>query len=214
MSPRHNVVITGTGRAGTTFLVELLTHLGLDTGFSIDEIPNKKSQDARAGLEHDLRKGGCPLIVKDPRFCDYAKDVIQDDGIIIDQVLIPVRNLDAAAASRQYVSKTSAEKLSNIQRLMYMVRPRSFAGGLRTKSKNPEKQKEILQKQIYKLMFALSDTDIPVTLMHYPRIMQDSEYLYTKLKPVLQNIELEYFCEIFDKVIQPELVHSFHKEDI
>ena len=34
LTPRHHVIITGTGRAGTTFLMELLTNLGLDTGFN------------------------------------------------------------------------------------------------------------------------------------------------------------------------------------
>ncbi len=42
MSPRHHVVITGTGRTETTFLVELFTHLGLETGFSKDNVTNKK----------------------------------------------------------------------------------------------------------------------------------------------------------------------------
>ena len=36
MTPRRHVVITGTGRAGTSFLVELLTHLGLETGFGVE----------------------------------------------------------------------------------------------------------------------------------------------------------------------------------
>ncbi|MGO8710482.1 MAG: hypothetical protein ACLQUZ_00180 [Rhizomicrobium sp.] len=30
---RHHVIISGTGRAGTTFLVQLLTALKLDTGY-------------------------------------------------------------------------------------------------------------------------------------------------------------------------------------
>ena len=32
MNCEHKVIITGTGRVGTTFLVHLLTELGLDTG--------------------------------------------------------------------------------------------------------------------------------------------------------------------------------------
>lgn len=31
--PKHHIIISGTGRAGTTFLVQLLTELELDTGF-------------------------------------------------------------------------------------------------------------------------------------------------------------------------------------
>jgi hypothetical protein len=49
---RHHVIISGTGRAGTTFLGQLLTALKLDTGFynpfaDIDPISN-------AGMEFDI----------------------------------------------------------------------------------------------------------------------------------------------------------------
>jgi hypothetical protein len=50
MSPRHHAVITGTGRAGTTFLVDLLTHLGLDTGYSTNTLDQFKYKNPRAGL--------------------------------------------------------------------------------------------------------------------------------------------------------------------
>ena len=34
--PEPKVIITGTGRAGTTLLVQVLTDLGLDTGYTSD----------------------------------------------------------------------------------------------------------------------------------------------------------------------------------
>lgn len=53
MSSRTHIVITGTGRSGTTFLIELLTQLGLETGFNASDIDivSKKNHIARAGLE-------------------------------------------------------------------------------------------------------------------------------------------------------------------
>ncbi len=214
MPSKHHVIITGTGRAGTTFLVELLTHLGLDTGFSVDNMANKKHQEARAGLEHDLRKNDCPFVVKSPHFCDYAKEIIRRDDIEIKHVFVPIRNLHAASESRRYVSKMSAKKLPLVKKLKHMIKPKVFAGGLwHTKSSKPEKQEEVLLSQIYKLVFALSDTSIPVTLMRYPRITEDSKYLYKKLGPMLGNINLESFCTAFDKVVRPELVHKFNTED-
>jgi hypothetical protein len=77
---RSHVVITGTGRAGTTFLVQLLTCLGLDTGFDINTmevLPTARtahigsmglSPIARAGLEMDIRHAQAPYIVKSPFF--------------------------------------------------------------------------------------------------------------------------------------------------
>jgi len=143
MSPRHYVLITGTGRAGTTFLVELFTHLGLETGFSTHDIANKKHSIARAGLEHDITSTACPFIVKSPHFCDYANDALRQKDIVIDHAFIPVRDLHAAAESRRYTSKISAKELSIAQRLKYIVKPFSFPGGL-WHTKQPAKQEEML----------------------------------------------------------------------
>ena len=214
MSSRNHVVITGTGRSGTTFLVELLTHIGLETGFSADDIVSKKFKEARAGLEYDIRRKDCPFIVKSPCFCDYAEDVICRDDIVIEHVFIPVRDLNAAAESRRHVLKTNVSNLHFVERLKHMFRPRKFPGGLwHTRSSKPGKQEEILLRQIYKLMLAISDTTLPVTFIRYPRIVKDCPYLFEKLKPILRDITYESFCAMFSKAVRPELVHSFNKND-
>jgi hypothetical protein len=51
---RHHTVISGTGRAGTTFLVELFTNLKIDTGFSKDELKTFKFSNCNAGLERKM----------------------------------------------------------------------------------------------------------------------------------------------------------------
>ncbi len=110
MSRKH-VVITGTGRTGTTFLVELLTHLRLETGFSADDVISKKFSLARAGLEYDIMRKDCPYIVKSPWFCDCAQEIIYREDIVIEHVFIPIRDLNAAAESRRYVTKTNVSNL-------------------------------------------------------------------------------------------------------
>ena len=72
---KEHILITGTGRAGTTFLVELLTNLGLETGFDSSTIATKKNKIARAGLEHTFKNSNCPYVVKDPNFFEYADEV-------------------------------------------------------------------------------------------------------------------------------------------
>ena len=54
---RRHLVITGIGRCGTTFLVELLTYLGLDTGFDPASVRSGIDHVARAGLERDITGG-------------------------------------------------------------------------------------------------------------------------------------------------------------
>jgi hypothetical protein len=214
---KHHVIITGTGRTGTTFLVELLTNLGLDTGFSTKDIPFKKRKEARAGLEHDLRRKGraFPYIVKNPMFCDYAEEIICRDDIIIEHIFVPIRELHAAAESRRYVTKVNISNEPIWKRLKYTIRPKLYAGGLlHTRSMEPGKQEDILLKRLYKLMFVLSDKTIPITFMRYPRIVKDCRYLFSKLKPILKNITFKSFSEAFNKTVQPKLIHSFSKKDL
>ena len=57
LSPHGNAtLIVGTGRAGTSFLVALLTRLGLPTGFTNADVDKTLLHTAaHAGLEHDPR---------------------------------------------------------------------------------------------------------------------------------------------------------------
>lgn len=172
--PRSHIIITGTGRAGTTFLVQLLTNLELDTEFTRQNMA--LFENARAGLEHNLRNKNAPYIVNDPWFCDYAEEVLKRDDIQIDHVFVPMQDLHAAAESRRYVVKNTPSKTS--------LKPSQIPGGL-WHTDNEDEQEYILLQQIYKLTLALSYTTIPLTLLHYPKFTSDSSYLYEKLKPIL-----------------------------
>jgi hypothetical protein len=60
MAAKHHVIISGTGRAGTTFLVQLLTALSLDTGFKPGTTP--VFAHCNAGMEQDIRKPNAPTL--------------------------------------------------------------------------------------------------------------------------------------------------------
>jgi hypothetical protein len=209
---RRHVVISGTGRAGTTFLVELLTHLGLDTGYSLDELRTRKDSRARAGLEHDIRKAGSPYIVKSPHFCDYADEVARMTEIAIEHVFIPMRDLRAAAESRRFVSESAAREFSFVERVIRKLRNRTVRGGL-WQTSSAAHQETVLLQQLYKLTLALSGTMIPVTLLRYPRLVKDASYLYDKLSPILRDVDRARFTSAFDRVADVKIVHSFSKAD-
>jgi hypothetical protein len=206
--PRKHVVISGTGRTGTTFLVQLLTNLGLETGFTPQNMTI--SENARAGLEHDIRNENAPYIVKNPWFCDYAEEVIKQDDIFIEHVFIPMRNLHAAAESRRYVVKNALSKMSLLKR--FRKKSSKIDGGL-WHTDNKREQENILLQQFYKLALSLSNTNIPVTLLHYPSIVMDNAYLYEKLKPILRGIGYYEFSSVFKKTVRLDLVHSFNEDD-
>lgn len=212
MSPRRHVVITGTGRSGTTFLVELLTHLGLDTGFTPETLGARKYAIARAGLEHDIRRGTPPYIVKKPRFNEYAREVLDRGDIVIEHVFVPMRDLFSAAESRRFVEKSTLSQLSFVERMEVAQSGEPLPGGLwRTTSVEPGRQEQVLLEQIYDLLYTLSDTAIPLTLLRFPRIVHDCRYLFEKLGPILQGVSYERFAAAFATTARPDLVHNFQE---
>lgn len=210
MVTRH-VVISGTGRCGTSFLVELLTHLGLDTGFRPETLERRKSKLARAGLEKDIRKPGAPYIVKSPWFCEYVGEVITRDDILVEHVFIPMRELRAAAESRRFVTAQSVRSMPFWKRLQFQIFPWALPGGVTVEASRQETE---LLLSHYRLTAALSKTVIPVTLMRFPRIVHDEQYLFDKLGPILDGISFTAFQEAFRRVARPDLVHSFCEGDL
>jgi len=220
---RHHVVITGTGRSGTTFLVELLTNLGLDTGFLSAQTSQSKDDVAHAGLEKDIYNGDCPYIIKNPGFCDQAKDVLQRKDIIIDHIYVPMRNLQAAAESRRRVTQVNLSREGTTTRMKRKLlqmcygnqsfKDTIYDGGILPGPKASTKQEEILRDRLYNLLLAASNSEVPVTFMHYPRITKDCSYLYGKLKFLLPDITYEYFRLTFASTVKTDLMHIFNHQD-
>jgi hypothetical protein len=193
---RHHAVITGTGRAGTSFIVQLLSELGKDTGF---ETLFSFNETAKAGLEFDIRKDNAPYIVKNPAICNYIDEILANQTIVIDHVFIPVRNLEAAARSRVAV-----------QERFGVSKP--VPGGLWL-TDDPQKQATVLAAAFHNLICALTRAEIRMTFLAYPRLSQDCDYLYGKLQPLVSDIDRNYFGRMFDKVRRPEWMHRFSDAD-
>lgn len=209
---RKHILITGTGRAGTSFLVELCTNLGLETGFSSEDLNKKNKSLGRAGLEKDIRDDGCPYIVKHPWFCDYAEEVFAREDIFIEHIFVPIRNLTSAAKSRIHVTKTGISQqpiLTKIKIKLGIIKTNFEGGIVHTNSTNLENLEIILMKQIYKLMLSISKSRTELTLISYPLLTKNPEYLFQKLNPILNNISYETFLGVFNKTVQPELVNQF-----
>ena len=145
---KHHIIISGTGRAGTTFLVQLFTVLGLDTGFT--DTTSAVFQNCNAGMEWDIRHPEAPYIIKSPWLCDYLDDLLQDGNIVIDQVIIPIRDLYAAAESRRDVTlRTDLSLYAD-----------DIPGGL-WQTEKPEQQEEVLTKKLYQLLYTVAKRNLP-----------------------------------------------------
>jgi hypothetical protein len=198
----HHCLISGTGRAGTTLLVSLLTRLGVQTGFS----PERGiAHIARAGLERVRVDAASPYLVKSPFFCEWLDGMLSSDPeLVVDCMLVPVRDMKAAAASRAHVQERTTGFRSSAE-----VVP----GGL-VDTADPDSQEAVLRRQLSNLIVTLARHDIPLVLLWYPRLATDPRYLYGKLKFLCPQTSFADFERAFLKVVRPDWIHQFSAADI
>jgi hypothetical protein len=85
------------------------------------------------------------------------------------------------------------------------------AGGL-WHTRAPHEQESVLEHELYKIIYTIAKRDIPLTLLHFPRLVNDPEYLFEKLKRPFPTIDYASFVSQFKRVVRPELVHDFRQE--
>jgi hypothetical protein len=97
---RHHLIIAGTGRAGTSLLVKILNACGLETelnrgnGYFWDDRANAGIETLPlAGQEH-------PYVIKSPWTYQFLDELLSRKDVRIDGLIVPVRDLREAAASR------------------------------------------------------------------------------------------------------------------
>ena len=195
--PRRHLIISGTGRAGTTFLVQLLTELRLDTGFT--DPWSGRFANCDAGMEWDLRRPDAPYIVKNPEICDHLEELLDRGEITVDHAIVPIRDLYSAAESRRVVTRRSEPRAVNVP------------GGL-WHTANPELQEAVLAERFHELIFAIIKHDVPLTLLCFPRFVREPDYLYGKLVRAFPGLDRNAFLRAFQVVTRPELVHDFEGE--
>lgn len=193
----HKLLITGTGRAGTTFLVRLLTELGLDTGFDGENWRSSYDEHCHAGLEHTLDDPASPYVLKNPEFCRSLPARLRAGaGPAIDHVLIPIRDLQTAARSRICIGGKDGE----------------IPGGLWLTS-DPTRQASALAEAFHELLEALVVHDVPHTLLPFPRFVMEPEFTFSKLRPLLGTTSFSVFRNAFLKVAEPGLIHVYAGDD-
>ena len=66
-----------------------------------------------------------------------------------------------------------------------------------------------LARKFHALLETLTRHDVPTTLLRFPRLATDSDYLYRKLRPALGRVWRRRFRRAFRAVSRPELIHEF-----
>jgi hypothetical protein len=182
------IVIAGTGRAGTTLLIDVLTELGLDTGFAKGTPIDPQS---RAGLERGIFSPNAPRVVKNPGLSGKLRSILDEGRIPIEHVIVPVRDLDVAVASRVRVSQYG--------------RQHGVRGGM-VGAKRPSTQRAYLAELFYDLVWTLIDHDVPHTFLAFPRFATDATYTYDKLRWLLEDITENDLAVALRARVQPAMI--------
>lgn len=209
MENKKKIVVCGTGRAGTTFIMQILTEMGYDTGLkSMDddfresvragqEIPYPVGINFNKNLElewtmsfHEAktRLEQTPYIIKSPNFSNHLSELIKNNIIEVEHVIIPIRNIQHVAESRVKVDlEMTSDFFPNIENKI-------------------SRQKTVAYMMLGRLVEAINLYDLKYTFIKFPEMVYTADYLLDKLKNVFPDIKGELFYQIFHKVSKKELI--------
>jgi hypothetical protein len=175
----EKILITGTGRCGTTFLIKLFSFLEFDTGFTKNDYNKYIFSNCNSGMEKQYNDNY--YILKNPIFMSNIENIVNDTTIIIKYVIIPIRDLNQSAISRANNGIAmggfwnATDELSQINYY-----------------------KDILTKYIC----CMTKYDINTIFIDFDKMINDKSYLFDKLKNILdeKNIDFTTFSNIYDEV--------------
>jgi len=175
----EKILITGTGRCGTTFLIKLFSFLDFDTGYNRDNYNSYIHSNCNSGMERYYNDKY--YILKNPLFMKYIEHIIKDKSIKIKNVIIHLRELKMSAESR--------------------VKHGEKKGGLW------DANDELSQINFYKnilinYIFITTKYNINTIFIDFDKMISDKKYLFDKLKNILdeKKIQFHMFSNVYDEV--------------
>ncbi|WP_174973296.1 hypothetical protein [Burkholderia contaminans] len=203
---KHHLLIAGTGRAGTSFLVQYLTACGLETHLSrnpdgwIDE-------NANAGLEDfPAKDADLPYVVKSPWLYEFVNELLARDDVQVDAVIVPMRDLVEAATSRvvnELRARLGREEIPN--ELTRWHTWGTVPGGT-VYSLNPIDQARLLSMGFHQVIHACVKKRVPLIFLEFPRFITDGKYLYEQLRSVLAGIDSSRAMRSHAQTARPDKV--------
>lgn len=172
------IVVTGTGRAGTSLLMLILSNCGVNTG--VDEGDFK--EDINAGMELEFNECNVRAfdVIKSPELSGAIDELVRLTEI--KHVIIPMRDIDKVVKSR-------------------------IDNNLLVETTKPGNQKYFLLKRHYELIYKLSKYSIPFTLIDYDKMIESYEYLWNKIKDVFPEITESRFRKEYTLLVDKSLNH-------
>jgi hypothetical protein len=195
------VFITGPGRSGTTFLIQLFTRLGYNTG--LEPYNEGYEAECRAGCEvgpeteiegtpDEIRQAfiSAPHIIKGPVWAYLLKYFVKNDLVEVEHVFMPLRDLTVATYSRLSVG------LDFLLDKDFIETPGAHV---------EERQENILALLVGKVVEVCYLYDVPLTLMRFPQLVEDADYCFRKVTE-FDEINRKRFDAEFERLAQPSQI--------
>lgn len=173
----EKILITGTGRCGTTFLIKLFSFLEFNTGFNINNYKTFISHNCNAGMEKNYNENY--YIIKNPHFMINIQDILEDTSIKIKTIIVPIRDFKLSAISR--------------------VNNGIHDGGL-WNAVDEESQIQYYKDIMTNYIYNVTKYDINTIFLDFDKMVSDKKYLFNKIKSILdeKNIDFDLFSNIYD----------------
>jgi len=203
-----HILIGGTGRAGTTLLVQYFTALGFDTGFSLERALSRVDDISRSGLEHPYQKGKAAgrrlaYVAKSPNYGKNLHDDLATGELVVKHCIIPVRELSAAAESRRHVTRQAlASGKTDADRQK---------GGVIGGPGADKRQERLLAVQFHRLVHTMLTFDVPIHFLKFPEFAKDQQDLHAALGPIMteHGVTKEESDQALAMVLRPDFINEF-----
>ena len=175
MSKSEKILISGIGRCGTTFLIKIFSFIGMDTGYTINNYKKYIFSNCNSGMEKSITSPN--YVIKSPRFIGNIDEIIK--SIKIKYMVIPIRDYTESAQSR------AIHKNGN--------------GGF-WNAKDVNDQVLFYKKVMDKYNQDMRKYNIPTIFIDFNKMINNKEYLFDKLKPILNenNVSKETFIKAYN----------------
>jgi hypothetical protein len=171
------ILISGTGRCGTTFLIKIFSFLGFDTGYTEANYKNYIFSNCNSGMENSI--DSIHEVIKNPLFIEEIESILKKKNIQIKFMIIPIRNYQDSAHSRKMNGK--------------------HAGGL-WNAKNEIEQEKFYYKIMANYLYYMTKYEINTIFIDFDKMTNNKLYLFNKLKQIFdeKNINFDNFSNSYD----------------
>lgn len=165
----EKVMVTGTGRCGTTLIIKIFSFVGMNTGYTLEDYTDGIDTGCNAGMERPVMSRF--TVLKNPLFLSLVPNILEE--IRIKYMIVPIRDYVASAESRKRHTEMGLK-----------------GGGFVNGAKDIESQVVLYNKAMAKFVLDITKYDVPTIFLDFDRMISDRKYVWNKLKPVFDDFKV------------------------